>query len=99
MILITSLGEFPFIILQSFFLSFISLLKKKKKKNSAAGSLLFLCCPIFTFVAGIHFQWIKNSKASSSGSVGKLTERKWNPHMKSNTVNTPWRVTLVHICP
>ena len=32
MILITSLGEFPFIILQSFFLCFISLLKKKKKK-------------------------------------------------------------------
>ena len=29
MILITSLGEFPFIILQSYFLSFISLLKKK----------------------------------------------------------------------
>ena len=92
MILITSLGEFPFIILQPFFLSFISLLKKKKK--SAAGSLLFLCCPVFTFVAGIHFQWIKNSKASSSVSVGKLTERKWKPHMKSNTVR---RVTLGHI--
>ena len=30
-------------------------------------------------------------KASSLGSVGKLTERKWNPHMKSNTVR---RVTL-----
>ena len=92
MILITSLGEFPFIILQSFFLSFISLLKKKKK-NSAAGSfVLFLGFP--AFAVGIHFQWIKNSKASSSGSVGKLTERKWNPHMKSNTVR---RVTLGHI--
>ena len=91
MILITSLGEFPFIILQSFFLSFISLLKKKK--NSAAGSfVLFLGFP--AFAAGIHFQLIKNSKASSSGSVGKLTERKWNPHMKSNTVR---RVTLGHI--
>ena len=33
----------------------------------------------------------ENSKASSSGSVGKLTERKWNPHMESNTVK---RVTL-----
>ena len=30
-------------------------------------------------------------KASSSGSVGKLTERKWNTHMESNTVR---RVTL-----
>ena len=30
-------------------------------------------------------------KASSLGSVGKLTKRKWNPHMKSNTVR---RVTL-----
>ena len=36
----------------------------------------------------------ENSKASSSGSVGKLTERKWNPHMKSNTVR---RVTLGNI--
>ena len=84
MILITSLGEFPFIILQSFFLSFISLLKKKK--NCVAG--LFLCA---IFAAGIHFQWIENFKASSSGSVGKLIERKWNTHMESNTVR---RVTL-----
>ena len=84
MILITSLGEFPFIILQSFFLSFISL--KKKKKNSVAG--LFLSA---IFAAGIHFQWIENFKASSSGSVGKLIERKWNTHMESNTVR---RVTL-----
>ena len=30
-------------------------------------------------------------KASSSGSVGKLTERKWNLHMESNIVK---RVTL-----
>ena len=88
-ILITSLGEFPFIILQSIFLSFISLLKKKKKKVVAG---LSLGCP--ASAAGIHFQWIKNSKASSSGSVGKLTERKWNPHMKSNTVR---RVTLGNI--
>ena len=82
LILITSLGEFPFIILQSFFLSFISL----KKKNSVAR--LFLCA---IFAAGIHFQWIENFKASSSGSVGKLIERKWNTHMESNTVR---RVTL-----
>ena len=87
MILITSLGEFPFIILQSFFfLSFIALLKKKVVVG------LFLGCP--ASAAGIHFQWIKNSKASSSGFVGKLTERKWNPHMKSNTVR---RVTLGNI--
>ena len=33
-------------------------------------------------------------KVSSSGSVGKFTERKWNPHMESNTVR---RVTLGHI--
>ena len=91
MILITSLGEFHFIILQSFFLSFISLLKKKKKKRSAAR-LFSLGFP--AFAVRIHFQWIKNSKASSSGFVGKLTERKWYPHMKSNTVT---RVTLGHI--
>ena len=59
---------------------------KKKKKNSVAG--LFLCA---IFAAGIHFQWIENFKASSSGSVGKLTERKWNTPMESNTVR---RVTL-----
>ena len=83
MILITSLGEFPFIILQSFFLSFISLKKKKKVLQDC-----FLCA---IFAAGIHFQWIENFKASSSGSVGKLIERKWNTHMESNTVR---RVTL-----
>ena len=37
---------------------------------------------------------IETYKARSSGYVGKLTERKWNPHMKSNTVR---RVTLGHI--
>ena len=58
----------------------------KKKKNSVAG--LFLCA---IFAAGIHFQWIENFKASSLGSVGKLTERKWTTHMESNTVR---RVTL-----
>ena len=90
MILITSLGEFPFIILQSFFLSFISLLKKKKKKRNFV--LQDLCCLVSVlFVTGIHFQWIENFKASSLGYVGKLTERKWNTHMESNTVR---RVTL-----
>ena len=41
--------------------------------------------------AGLNFQWIENFKASSSGSVGKLIERKWNTHMESNMVR---RVTL-----
>ena len=67
MILITSFGEFLlyFIIIYFILFSF-------HKKKVVAG--LFLGCP--AFAAGIHFQWIKNSKASSSGSVGKLTERK-----------------------
>ena len=51
--------------------------------------MCFFCVAIFA--AGIHFQRIENFKASSSGSVGKLTERKWNTHMESNTVR---RVTL-----
>ena len=82
-----------------------AILKKKKKKKtvlqdcfwcclvcpiSAAGS--FQCCLVSAlFVPGIHFQWIENFKANSSGSVGKLTERKWTTHMESNTVR---RVTL-----
>ena len=69
-------------------LSFFILFSYKKKV--VAG--LFLGCP--ASATGTHFQWIKNSKANSSGSVGKLTEKKWNPHMKSNTVR---RVTLGHI--
>ena len=69
-----------------FFLVLFDCLKKKKKKKSVAGQ--FLCS---IFAAGIHFQWIENFKASSLGSVGKLTERKWNTHMESNTVR---RVTL-----
>ena len=54
---------------------------KKTKKNSVAG--LFLCaistagsfqCWLVSalFVPGIHFQWIENFKAGSSGYVGKL---------------------------
>ena len=50
--------------------------------------MLFGVC---LFVTRIHFQWIEKFKASSLGSVGKLTERKWNTHMESNTVR---RVTL-----
>ena len=80
MIFITSIGELLLYFIVIFFI-FISY-KKKRKKKVVVG--LFLGCP--ASAAGIHFQWIKNSKASSSGSVGKLTERKWNPHMKSNTV-------------
>ena len=57
MILITSTG----VLLLYFTVIFFSF-RKKKKKNSAAGSLLFLCCPVFTFTTGIHFQWIKNSR-------------------------------------
>ena len=86
MILITSTGELLLYFTVIFYFIFIS----KKKKKVVAG--LFLGCP--ASAAGIHFQWIKNSKASSLGYVGKLTERKWNPHMKSNTVR---RVTLGHI--
>ena len=82
-ILITSTGE----LLLYFTVIFFSFHIKKKV---VAG--LFLGCP--ASATGTHFQWIKNSKAISSGSVGKLTERKWNPHMKSNTVR---RVTLAHI--
>ena len=82
-ILITSTGE----LLLYFTVIFFSFHIKKK---FVAG--LFLGCP--ASAAGTHFQWIKNSKAISLGSVGKLTERKWNPHMKSNTVR---RVTLGHI--
>ena len=87
MILITSFGEFLLYFIVPFFFWFSYI---KKKKKSAAGS--FLCCLVSAlFVPGIHFQWIENFKASSLGSVGKLTERKWNTHMESNTVR---RVTL-----
>ena len=48
-ILITSFGEFPFIILLSVFVSSIHC--KKKKKKVVAG--LFLCCLVLT--AGVHF--------------------------------------------
>ena len=83
-ILITSFGEFLLYFIVPFYFIFTY------KKKSAAGS--FLCCLVSAlFVLGIHFQWIENFKASSLGSVGKLTERKWNTHMESNTV---MRVTL-----
>ena len=81
MILITSFGEFLLYFIVTFY--FIFIYKKKKCCRT-----IFVC---HISAAGIHFQWIKNSKASSSGSVGKLTERKGNPHMESNTVR---RVTL-----
>ena len=88
MILITSLREFPFIISQSFFLKFYFTIKKKKK------TVLQDCfCVPYLLQESIP-SGFENSKASSSGSVGKLTERKWNPHMKSNTVR---RVTLGNI--
>ena len=66
---------------------------------SLFGRVVFFLCLVSTlFVAGIHFQWVKNSKGKqfSTGAVGKLTMIKWNPHMKSNTI---MRETLVHICP
>ena len=59
MILITSTGELLLYLTVIFFSFHIYI---KKEKNSAAGSLLFLCCPVFTFATGIHFQWIKNSR-------------------------------------
>ena len=81
MILITSLGEFPFIILQSFFLKFYFTVKKKKKKNIAAE---------------IHFLWVKNSKGKQfSTCSGGLNCDQWK--RESNTVSIQWRVTLGHI--
>ena len=47
MILIKSLDEFPFIILQSFFLSFISLLKKKKELLQDCFVLSCVACYFF----------------------------------------------------
>ena len=59
-----------FYISLSFFILF-SFHKKKEKKNSVAGSfVLFLGFP--AFATGIHFQWIKNSKASRPGAMVKL---------------------------
>ena len=55
MILITSFGEFPFIILLLvfFFLKLVHLtIKKKKKKKNFFAAGLFLCYPVFD--AGIH---------------------------------------------
>ena len=45
--------------------------------------VFFLCLVSALFAAGIHFQWVKNSegKQFSTGSVGKFTVIKWNPHM------------------
>ena len=82
MILITSFGEFLLYFIVTFYFIFIYIKKKQCCRT------IFVC---HISAAGIHFQWIKNSKASSSGSVGKLTEIKGNPHMESNTVR---RVTL-----
>ena len=82
-ILITSFGEFLLYFIVIFVLFYCHIKKKIVLQD--------LCCLVSVlFVTRIHFQWIENFKASSSGSVGKLTERKWN-HMKSNTVR---RVTL-----
>ena len=75
MILITSLGEFPFIILQSFFLSFISLLKKKK--NSVAGLLLVLvlsCCRS-SFSSGIEFSIKVEFEPNGTGTVWSASGR------------------------
>ena len=84
-ILITSFGEFLLYFIVIFVLFYCHIKKKKIVLQD-------LCCLVSVlFAAGIHFQWIENFKASSSGSVGKLTERKWNTHMESNTVR---RVTL-----
>ena len=69
MIFITSFGEFLLYFTVIFYL--FSFHKKKRKKNSAAGSfVLFSGFP--AFAAGIHFHWIKNSKASRSGAMVKL---------------------------
>ena len=87
MILITSSSEIFLLFFHCQFCFFFVHFTKKKK--SVAG--LFLCA---IFAAGIIPSGFETYKASSSGSVGKLTERKWNPHMKSNTVR---RVTLGNI--
>ena len=67
-----------------------AILKKKKKKTKKTVlqdyfRVPYLCCrnpfPVD----------LKIFKASSLGSVGKFTERKWTTHMESNTVR---RVTL-----
>ena len=74
MILITSLGEFPFIILQSFFLSFISLLKKK---NSVARLLLVLvlsCCRS-SFSSGIEFSIKVEFEPNGTGTVWSASGR------------------------
>ena len=83
MIFITSTGE----LLLYFIVIFLFHLKKKKKVLQDS-----FCVP-YLLQESIP-SGFETYKASSSGSVGKLTERKWNPHMKSNTVR---RVTLEHI--
>ena len=61
-----------------------AILKKKKQ-----------CCRTISCAISLLQESIssgfENFKASSLGSVGKLTERKWTTHMESNMVR---RVTL-----
>ena len=82
MILITSFGEFLLYFIVIFYFQFI-----KKKKKVLQDSF---CVALFQLQDCIS-SGFETYKASSLGSVGKLTERKWNPHMESNTVR---RVTL-----
>ena len=88
MIFITSSGEIFFLFVHCqfcfFFFLYISLYKKIKVLQDC------FCVP-YLLQESIS-SGFETYKASSLGSVGKLTERKWNPHMKSNTVR---RVTLV----
>ena len=87
-IFITSSGEIFLLIIHCQFCFFCTFQYiKKKKKNSVAG--LFSCA--ISLLQESISSGFENFKASSLGSVGKLTERKWNTHMESNTVR---RVTL-----
>ena len=84
MILITSFGEFLLYFIVIFYFHFIN-----NKKKSVAG---LFCVPYL--LQESTPSGFETYKASSSGSVGKLTEKRLNPHMKSNTVR---RVTLGNI--
>ena len=57
--------------------------------------MLFLGCLVFA--AGIHFQWVKNSKGKqfSTCSVG-LNCDQWK--RESNIVSIQWRLTLEDTC-
>ena len=82
MIFITSTGE----LLLYFIVVFYYFHIKKKKKT-----VLQDCFRVPYLLQESISSGFETYKANSLGSVGKLTERKWNPHMESNTVR---RVTL-----